>query len=98
MEITTRKNGTETVVVLDGRLDTITAPDLEEELNRCIPESESVTLDFAKLDYISSAGLRVLLATHRAMSKKGGMRLIHLNEEVREVFEITGFGDMMNIE
>ena len=82
---------------LEGRLDTTTAPELERELNGLCGVTE-LTLDFGKLEYISSAGLRVLLSTHKAMSRKGGMKLTHVNELVQEVFDVTGFADILTIE
>ena len=67
-------------------------------LGECLDAAESLTLDFGKLEYISSAGLRVLLSTHKAMSKKGGMKITNVNEIVKEVFEVTGFSDILTIE
>lgn len=84
--------------VLEGRLDTTTAPELESELKRDLDSATGLTMDFSKLDYISSAGLRVLLSTHKAMSKKGGMKVTNVNEVVREVFDVTGFSDILDIE
>ncbi len=63
-----------------------------------MPGAETLTLDFSKLDYISSAGLRVLLAAHKAMSRKGGMKVTGVNEIVQEVFDVTGFSDVLTIE
>ena len=73
-------------------------PELENELKNALPGVESLTLDFSKLDYISSAGLRVLLSAHKTMSAKGGMKVTHVNEVVQEVFEVTGFADILTIE
>ncbi len=98
MTITKELNGTELKVALEGRLDTMTAPELEAELNQNLGNAESLTLDFSKLDYISSAGLRVLLSAHKAMSAKGGMKVTNVNEIVKEVFEVTGFADILTIE
>ena len=98
MTIKKEMNGTELRIAVEGRLDTMTAPDLEAELRESLDTSESLTLDFSGLDYISSAGLRVLLTAHKAMAAKGGMKVIHVNEVVREVFEVTGFSDILNIE
>ena len=98
MTINKTLNGTELNIALVGRLDTMTAPELEAELNNDLPAAESLVLDFADLDYISSAGLRVLLSAHKAMSVKGGMKVKHVNEIVREVFEVTGFADILDIE
>ena len=83
---------------LEGRLDTTTAPELEEALKQGLEGATGLTMDFSKLDYISSAGLRVLLSAHKAMSDKGGMKVTHVNEMVREVFEVTGFSDILDIE
>ena len=98
MTITKELNGTELKIALEGRLDTMTAPELEAELNQNLGNAESLTLDFSKLEYISSAGLRVLLSAHKMMSAKGGMKVTHVNEIVSEVFEVTGFADILNIE
>ena len=98
MTITKHQNGTNLEIALEGRLDTTTAPELEAELNQSMPGAESLTLDFAKLEYISSAGMRVLLSAHKVMAQKGGMKVIHANEIVMEVFEVTGFADILTIE
>ena len=83
---------------LEGRPDTVTAPELEQELKGVLPELSSLTLDFEKLEYISSAGLRVLLSAQKAMAKQGEMKLIHVNETIMEIFEVTGFSDILTIE
>ncbi len=98
MTITKELNGTELKIALEGRLDTMTAPELEAELNQNLANAESLTMDFSKLEYISSAGLRVLLSAHKIMSGKGGMKVTHVNEVVSEVFEVTGFADILTIE
>ena len=98
MTITKHQNGTNLEIALEGRLDTTTAPELETALNQSMPGAESLTLDFGKLEYISSAGLRVLLSAHKVMAQKGGMKVIHANEIVMEVFEVTGFADILTIE
>ena len=98
MTINKEMNGNALTIALEGRLDTMTAPELEAELNQSMNSAESLTLDFSKLDYISSAGLRVLLSAHKAMSGKGGMKVTHVNEIVREVFDVTGFADILTIE
>ena len=98
MKITKNLNGTNLTIALEGRLDTTTAPELEKELNESLNAADTLTLDFARLDYISSAGLRVLLSAHKAMAKKGGMKVVNVNEVVGEVFDVTGFGDILTIE
>lgn len=98
MKITKTLNGTELTVALEGRLDTTTSPELEGELKKSLDDVTLLTLDCAGLEYISSAGLRVLLSAHKTMSGKGQMKLIHVNELVMEVFEVTGFTDILNIE
>ena len=98
MTINKNQNGTALEIALEGRLDTMTAPELEAELNNSLQNADSLTLDFSKLEYISSAGLRVLLSAHKAMSSKGGMKVTKVNEIVREVFEVTGFADILTIE
>ncbi len=98
MTITKNMNGNALEIALEGRLDTMTAPELEAELNSSLSSAESLTLDFSKLEYISSAGLRVLLSAHKAMSAKGGMKVTNVNEIVQEVFDVTGFADILTIE
>ena len=98
MTITKTQNGSALTIALEGRLDTMTAPELEAELKKSLDGTESLILDFSKLDYISSAGLRVLLSAHKIMSPKGGMKVTHVNEIVQEVFEVTGFADILTIE
>ena len=98
MTITTNLNGKALEIALEGRLDTMTAPELEAELNKTMGDADTLTLDFSKLDYISSAGLRVLLSAHKVMSAKGGMKIKNVNEIVQEVFEVTGFSDILTIE
>ncbi len=97
MTITKKQDGANLEIALEGRLDTMTSPDLEKELNQSMGAAQTLTLDFSKLDYISSAGLRVLLSAHKVMSKKGGMTIKNVNEIVREVFDVTGFADILNI-
>ena len=85
-------------VSLEGRLDTTTAPQLETELKSALPDVTSLVMDFEKLEYISSAGLRVLLSAQKTMNKQGEMKLIHVNDVINEIFEVTGFSDILNIE
>ncbi len=98
MTITKKQNGADFKIILEGRLYTMTAPELEKELNESLDDADTLTLDFANLAYISSAGLRVLLSAHKVMSKKGGMKVVNINEIVKEVFDVTGFADILNIE
>ena len=98
MKIMKNQNGTTLEIALEGRLDTVTAPDLERELKESLDGADALVLDFGKLDYISSAGLRVLLSAHKAMSGKGGMKVKNVNEIVQEVFDVTGFADILTIE
>ena len=86
------------VVSLEGRLDTVTAPELENDLQELLPGLTELKLDFANLDYISSAGLRVLLATQKIMDKQGEMTLTNVSEAVMEIFEVTGFTDILTLE
>lgn len=98
MNIEKTGQGTEVMLVLSGRLDTTTAPQLEEKIQESLAGTQKLILDFEKLDYLSSAGLRVLLTTHKAMTKNGGqMEIRHVNEVIHEVFEVTGFMDVLNI-
>ena len=98
MNIVKTQNGNALNIALEGRLDTTTAPELEQELKYTLNDVDTLTLDFSKLDYISSAGLRVLLSAHKVMSKKGGMKVTNVNEIVKEVFDVTGFVDILTIE
>ena len=99
MSLKIEKKNTETkTLALIGRLDTVTAPELEAEISTILPTAESLVLDMEKLEYISSAGLRVILKTQKALTQKAGLKLIHVSDEVREVFEITGFSDFLTIE
>ena len=87
------------VFSLEGRLDTVTAADLEKALGKALPGLTRLTLDFEKLDYISSAGLRVLLSAQKMMTAQAGeMKLLHVQETVLEIFEVTGFSDILTIE
>lgn len=82
---------------LEGRLDTITSPELEKALKEHLDDLSSLVLDFAALEYISSAGLRVLLSTQKIMSRQGEMKLVNVNETIMEIFEVTGFSDILTI-
>ena len=91
-------NGSELTIMVEGRLDTVTAPILEKEMKDNIAGVEKLVLDFASLDYISSAGLRVVLAAQKIMNEQGEMIVKNVNETVNEIFEITGFCDVLTIE
>ncbi|MBQ2468326.1 MAG: STAS domain-containing protein [Clostridia bacterium] len=82
---------------LEGRLDTVTAPDLEKEIMGSIDGVNELTLDFAGLDYISSAGLRVLLATQKIMNGRGGMTVSNVTGSIMDIFEVTGFSEILTI-
>lgn len=98
MEIIKKSEGNKLTVEVQGRLDTVTAPELEQELTSALEGVESLVLDFAKLEYISSAGLRILLSTQKKMMGKSGMTITNVNDEVMEVFDITGFSSVLTIE
>lgn len=98
MKIKKIENGNTLTVSLEGRLDTGTAPDLEKELSGSLDQVEELYLDFKGLDYVSSAGLRVLLATQKVMNRQGKMVLQNVNDNIMEVFEMTGFVDILTIE
>ena len=98
MTIEIKKNGEATVVEIVGRLDTITAPALDKTISNDIEGAKNLVLDFKSLEYISSAGLRVLLGAQKRMQKIGSMKVINVCEEVMEVFEMTGFADILTIE
>ena len=90
--------GTRLTAALEGRLDTTTAPELEKALQEGISGVTELVMDFEKLDYISSAGLRVLLSAQKIMKKQGGMKLCHVSESIMEILEVTGFVDILTIE
>ena len=90
--------GEKLTVALEGRLDTVTAPELENELKESLDSVTELVLDLKDLEYISSAGLRVLLTAQKSMNQKGTMKLINVNETVMEIFEVTGFVDILTIE
>ena len=98
MTIDKNANGTELTMTLTGRLDTTTAPQLETELKASIDGVEHLVLDFAALEYLSSAGLRVLLSAQKIMNKQGSMVVRNVNETIAEIFEVTGFCDVLTIE
>ena len=98
MTIEIKKNQEETIIKIVGRLDTITAPALDKTINEDIGDTKNLVLDVKGMEYISSAGLRVLLAAQKKMQKIGSMKVINVCEEVMEVFEMTRFADILVIE
>lgn len=98
MTITKTQTASTLTLALEGRLDTTTAPELEAELKISLPGVENLTVDMEKLVYLSSAGLRVILAAQKQMNKQGSMKVCHVNETIMEVFEVTGFTDILTIE
>ena len=98
MTIEIKRNAEETIVELVGRLDTTTAPALDKTINEDIADAKHLVLNLKGLEYISSAGLRVLLGAQKKMQKIGSMKVTHVREEVMEVFEMTGFADILTIE
>ena len=98
MTIEIKKNDQETIIEIVGRLDTITAPALDKTINEDLEDPKNLVLDVKGMEYISSAGLRVLLAAQKKMQKIGSMKVVGVCEEVMEVFEMTGFADILVIE
>ena len=86
------------ILAVEGRIDTTTAPQLEAEVKSSTESAECIVIDFSKVEYISSAGLRVLLSGHKLMNAKGGLKLINVSEDIMEIFDVTGFTDILNIE
>ena len=98
LNITKNTENTALTLGLEGRLDTATAPQLEGALKDSLDGVTALTLDLEKLEYISSAGLRVLLSAQKRMNRQGEMKLTHVSETVMEIFEVTGFSDILTIE
>lgn len=98
MTINSKKDGKALTLALEGRLDTITSPELEAALKGALDGIETLIFDFSALDYISSAGLRVLLSAQKQMNKQGGMKVTGVSEVIMEIFEVTGFTDILTIE
>lgn len=98
MTIEKTMNEKELTVCLTGRLDTTTAPQLEAELKHSISGVEKLVFDFAALEYLSSAGLRVLLAAQKVMNKQGTMVIRNVNETIADIFEVTGFSEILTVE
>ena len=98
MTITKTQEENALTLALEGRLDTMTAPELENELKTSLDGVKALTLDFSALEYVSSAGLRVILGAQKIMNKQGEMKITNVNEEIMEIFDITGFTDILTIE
>lgn len=97
LRVSMNQDGEKYTFNVEGRLDTLTSPELESRINEIIANAKKLVLDLAKLDYISSAGLRVLLGAAQQMDGKGEMTLIHVSEAIREIFDVTGFIQIFNI-
>ena len=98
MTITKNLDGTKLTIALEGRLDTTTSPQLETEMHPAIDDATELTFDLEKLAYISSAGLRVLLSAQKIMNKQGSMTIKNVCPEIMDIFDVTGFVDILNIE
>lgn len=98
MKIATYLDGTTLTAIVEGRIDTTTAPQFEREIGAALTGVTDVVLDFEKVEYISSAGLRVILSLQKTMNKQGTLKLKHPNEVLMEIFEVTGFTDILTIE
>lgn len=98
MTINVNKEGEKLILSPEGRIDTVTAPEFSKAIEDNIEGVKDLVIDFEKLEYISSAGLRVLLTTQKNMSKIGSMKLIHVSDVIMDVFNITGFVDILTIE
>ena len=98
MNINKIQNGSELTIELEGRLDTVSAPSLEAELKKDINGVQSLIFDFAKLEYPSSAGLRVLLASQKVMNRQGEMKIRNVNSTISDIFEVTGFSEILTVE
>ena len=98
MTIEKKINGEALTLIVSGRLDTQTAPELEKELDSVLADIKELTFDFANIEYVSSAGLRVILKAQKAMNAQGSMKLTGVNDSIMEVFDITGFLDILTIE
>lgn len=98
LDIKKESNGTNLTITLEGRLDTTTAPQLEEEVKASTVGVSDLVMDIEKLEYVSSAGLRVFLLAQKTMNKQGSMKIIHVCTEVKEIFDVTGFSDFLTIE
>ena len=98
MTIETNKDGSKLTVGIGGRLDTTTAPELEQALKGALDDITELVLDLKDLEYVSSAGLRVMLAAQKTMNKQGTMTIVNVGHDIMEIFEVTGFVDILTIE
>ena len=98
LNIEKKTNGSEMTIALTGRLDTTTAPEFDDVIKQSLDGVTVLSINMETLEYISSAGLRVLLSAQKTMMKQGEMKVIHVNETIREIFEVTGFSDILTIE
>ncbi|XME02880.1 STAS domain-containing protein [Lachnospiraceae bacterium C1.1] len=98
MDIKKTQDGSNLTVSLSGRLDTTTAPELESSLKEVLGDLTNLVFDFSALEYISSAGLRVLLSCQKTMNKQGSMKITNVNETIKDIFDVTGFSDILTIE
>ncbi len=98
MTVNEIREGSKITLEVCGRLDTITSPDLEAQVRALPEELTDLVFDLSGLEYISSAGLRVLLASQKIFSKKGSMKVINVNDEINEIFDVTGFSDILTVE
>jgi len=98
MNIVKTQEGNKLTIALEGRLDTMTAPELDQELKGSLEGIQELVVDMAQLEYVSSAGLRVLLSAQKVMNKQGEMVVKNVSEQIMEVFEVTGFTDILNIQ
>ena len=98
LKITKKSDNKTLTLILDGRVDTTTSPQLEQEIKGSLDGVTELILDFEKLNYISSAGLRVLLSAQKTMNNQGSMKIRNVNDTVSEIFEVTGFSDILTIE
>jgi len=98
LKIDQEMTGTDLIFTLEGRLDTTTAPQLENELKKSLDGVKKLTFDFKALEYISSAGLRVLLSSQKQMNRQGEMVIKNVNSDIMEIFDVTGFSDILTIE
>ena len=98
MNIVQKREGDALTIALEGYLDTTTAPELEAVLETALEGVKDLTFDFEKLEYISSSGLRLLLFSQKAMNVQGKMKVVHVNDTIQEIFEVTGFCDVLTIE